>query len=410
MGVLELRSQAHTVVRSRARVELWPAWLLLGVRAAFWALAALALLWSPFEVAGGDPVFRAYGPIGDLVFGTFAQWDAGWFVHIAENGYDSRQAAAFFPLYPLVVRGVAVVTGSTVVAGVLVSLVSAGAAAVVLARLARPLLGGRGARESVLLLALYPVAFVLTAVYSDGLFLALSAGSFLAAVQRRSVLAGVLGALAVATRALGLALLPALVLLLWPRKRSLGGFARLTPLLLLPAALGAFALYLDYRLGDWNAFVDAQSDFWQRHTPTLGPLGGLWEAADDAYHGSAQLLLHLPRTGEGAYDRFDQIAVWYVLHFLILLAAFALTWVAWRRLGAAYGLYSLTTLVVVLSNTSTWFALQSLPRFLLADFPLFLALASLTLDRPRARQVVLCGFAAVGGVAAVAFARHAWVA
>lgn len=408
MGVLELRGRAHAGVLARA--ELWPFGLLVAIRAAFWLGAMLALLWSPFAVAGGDPVFRAYDPISDLVFGTFAQWDAGWFVHIAEDGYDSRQSAAFFPLYPLVVRAVAVVTGSTVVAGVLVSLVSAGSAAVVLARLARPLLGDRGARESVLLLALYPVAFVFTAVYSDGLFLALSAGAFLAAVQRRSLLAGVLGALAVATRALGLALLPALVVLLWPREGTFRGFARLSPLLLLPAALGAFALYLDRRLGDWNAFVDAQSDFWQRQTPTLGPVGGLWQAGADAYHGAAQLLLHLPRTGAGAYDRFDQIAVWYVLHFALLLAAFALTWVAWRRLGAAYGLYSLTTLAVVLSNTSTWFALQSLPRFLLADFPLFLALAALTLDHPRARQVVLCGFAAVGAIAAVAFARHAWVA
>jgi hypothetical protein len=184
---------------------------------------------------------------------------------------------------------------------------------------------------------------------------------------------------------------------------------RLVPLLALPAALALFALHLDRRLGDWNAFVDAQSDFWQRHTPTLGPLGGLWEAADSARHGAAQLLLHLPRTGE-TYDRFDQIAVWFVVHFLLLLGALALTWVAWRRLGAAYGLYSLATLALVLSNTSDWFPLQSLPRFLLADFPLFLALASLTLERPRLRTAVLLSLTALGAVAAIAFSRHVWIA
>jgi hypothetical protein len=397
-------------IRSRlAAPRLRPFWLLVGIRVAFWAGAALALVWSRGRVAGGDPVFRAYGGWSDLLFGTFAQWDSGWYLHVAEDGYDSRQAAAFFPLYPLVVRAVTVVTGSTVVAGVLVSLAAAGIAAVVLTALARPLLGERGARESVLLLALAPTAFVFTALYSDGLFLALSAGAFLAAVRGRPWLAGLLGGLAVGTRIMGLALLPALVLLLWPRGRSPRELARLVPLLALPAAVGLFALHLERRLGDWNAFADAQSEFWQRHSPTLGPLGGLWESADAARHGAAQLLLHLPRTGE-AYDRFDQIALWFVVHFVLLLAALALTWVAWRRLGAAYGVYSAATLALVLSSTSDWFPLQSLPRFLLADFPLFLALASLTLERPRARQVVLLSFAALGAVAAVAFSRHVWIA
>ena len=40
----------------------------------------------------------------------------------------------------------------------------------------------------------------------------------------------------------------------------------------------------------------------------------------------------------------------------------------------------------------------------------FLALASLTLDRPRARDAVLAAFAALGAVAAAAFARGIWVA
>ena len=125
--------------------------------------------------------------------------------------------------------------------------------------------------------------------------------------------------------------------------------------------------------------------------------------------GGAQLLLHLPRTGE-AYDRFDQIALWFVLDFVLLVLVAWLTWIAWRDLGAAYGFYSIGFLAIVLSNTSTWYPLQSLPRFLLADFPLFLALASLTRDRPRARTILLCAFAALGAAAAVAFARHVWIA
>lgn len=387
-----------------------PAWLLLGIRGLFWAGAALALLWTQGLLARGNPDLRAYEPLTDLLFGTFAQWDAVWYVHVADSGYDTEQVAAFFPLYPLVVRGVAEVVGSTVVAGVLVSLVSAGTAAVVIARLARPLLGERGARDTVLLLALYPVAFVFTSVYPEALFLALSAGAFAAAVRGRGWEAGLLGALAVATRPLGLALLAPLAYLLRPRSRTRAELLRPAPLLLLPVPLALFAWYLDRRHGNPWLFLDAQSEYWQRHTPTLGPLGGLWESAEAAYHGAGQLLLHLPRTGEGAYDRFDQIALWFVLHFLLLLAAGWLTWVAWRRLGTAYGLYSAALLVLALSSTSTWFPLQSLPRYLLADFPLFLALASLLEGRPRARTATLVAFGAVGAAAAVAFSRHVWIA
>jgi hypothetical protein len=94
----------------------------------------------------------------------------------------------------------------------------------------------------------------------------------------------------------------------------------------------------------------------------------------------------------------------------VLAGALWLTWVAWRRLGVAYALYSAATLAIVLSVPAEGFPLVSLPRFLLADFPLFLALAALTLDRPRAREVTLCTFAALGAVAAAAFARGIWIA
>ncbi len=44
----------------------------------------------------------------------WAHWDGVWFVRIAADGYGAHaQSQAFFPLYPLLVRGAAVVTGDT---------------------------------------------------------------------------------------------------------------------------------------------------------------------------------------------------------------------------------------------------------------------------------------------------------
>ena len=377
---------------------------LVAIRVAFWLLAALALVWAP--AVAGRRIGNAYGGWTDLLVRTFAQWDAVWFVQIALNGYDDvPAAAAFFPLYPALVHALAWATGSILVAGVLLSLASAAVAAAILAELARPLLGRDGARDTVFYLALYPVAFVFCAVYSDALFLALAAGAFLAAQRGQSLLAGILGGLATATRLVGLALLPALALLLarggaGRRERAL----RLLPLLLLPAAVGLYALHLDRELGDAWAFTSAQAG-WERSLSPLGPLGGLVDAVQAAGRG-ARVLATLPY--EPGHEH--RVALWNVSHLGLLAAVGWLTWVAWRRLGPAHGSYALATLVIVLSVPAEGFPLVSLPRFVLADFPLFLALAAVTADRPRARDAVLWGFGAVGAAAAIAFSRGVWIA
>lgn len=380
-----------------------PAATLVAIRAGIWLLAVAALVWAP--APDRRLIGSAYGPASDLLFRTFSQWDARWFLQIAEHGYEEvPQAAAFFPLYPAAAHALAWVTGSTLVAGVLISLAAGAAAAWALAEIARMLLGERAARDTVLYFALYPVGFVLTSLYSDGLFVALAAGSFLAALRGRALTAGVLGGLATGTRLLGLALLPALALLLW-RGRDLRSLARLAPLALLPAAVGLYALYLARVLGDPWAFTSAQAG-WNRQAAPLGPLTGLKDAVLAAARG-ARDLLGLPAAGPGHAER---VGLWNLTHLALLAGAGWLTWVAWRRLGAAFGLYSAATLAIALAVPAEGFPLVSLPRFLLADFPLFLALAAVTLERPRARELMLWSFASLGAVGAVAFARGIWIA
>ena len=359
----------------------------IGLRLAFWAGTALTLLWVPAPPAPE----RAWDPLSDRFFAAFDRWDAQWYLQVARHGYDGT-SAAFFPLYPLVVR----VLGSSIVTATLVSLVAAGVGAWAVAEIAPRLRD-----DSVLLLALFPTAFVFTSVYSDGLFLAFSAWSFLFAQRGHAWRAGIAGALACATRLLGLALLPALVLLLWRTPR------KLVPLVLLPAAVAGYALYLDRHLGDAFAFTHAQAT-WERETPALGPLTGLWWAIEAGGHGVRVLLTDLPR-GTGLTQP-QQIAFWNVVHLALLVPAAWLTWVAWTRVSRAAGLYSAVTLVVVLAAPSRGFPLVSLPRFLMSDFPIVLALATLVHARTRARTWTLVAFAAATAVAGVAFSRGVWIA
>jgi hypothetical protein len=311
----------------------------------------------------------------------------------------------------LLTRALGVVLRSDLVAAISISLVSAGLAAVAIARIARLSAGGSYAGDSVLFFALYPITFVFTAAYSDGLFVALAAWAFLAALRGRPALAGVLGAAAVLTRPTGIALLPALALMLWPKRHTLGAWLAGSPLLLLPAALVGYCLYLRSHFGDAFAFVHSEGAFWLRHVPAAGPLGGLWNAVKSGEQGVAQLVLHLPaRSGApSGFGRPEQFAVWNVVQLALLVAACALTWVCWKKVSRAAAVYSAGTILVFLSAPAAVVPLVSEPRFLIGDFPLFIALAAVAAGRPRLRSALVVSFAAFGLLAAVGFAHGVWV-
>src|SRR6202022_1733450 len=110
-------------------------------------LAVLSLGRAP-GTAGFDPVrlTAPFGYFGNLLVAPLARWDSVWYLAIAHGGYDHEPArTAFFPLYPLVTRGLGVVIGSDLVAGVIVSLIAFGVALALLYRLAAIELGERRA-------------------------------------------------------------------------------------------------------------------------------------------------------------------------------------------------------------------------------------------------------------------------
>jgi hypothetical protein len=94
---------------------------------------------------------------------------------------------------------------------------------------------------------------------------------------------------------------------------------------------------------------------------------------------------------------------------VLLVAACVLTWVCWKNVSRAAALYSATTIVLFLSAPAAVVPLVSEPRFLIGDFPLFVALATLVAGRPRVHTAVVASFAGLGLLAAAAFAHGTWV-
>jgi len=355
--------------------------LFLLSRLAIWVIAAGAvLLFDPWSGRGpwDKPRLHDIGP--DWLFNLWARWDSDWYIQIAQHGYvwpSSRPA--FFPLYPLLIGPLGhVLGGHTVVAGVLVSLAAACVAVVLLHRLAAERLGSPAALRAVLFLAVFPTTLFLGAVYSESLFLLLSVAAFLLAERGRFWSAGIAAGLATLTRPAGLALIPALVVLAWrtPRRgRALAGVA-VAPLL--------FALYpltLWLWLGHPLAFLTAQHGIWRRHVSWWGPLGGFVEGVQQ--HAAKDLV---------------------VAAVLVALAV-----VAWRRIGAAYGIYALASLALPLSWPSDTHALWSISRFGLVLFPIVLALAALATTRTRT-VVIAVVLGAFSVEAVVKWALWYWVA
>lgn len=348
-----------------------------------------------------------FGSFGDVLVAPAARWDTTWFLQIANDGYVDTTHAAFFPLYPFLARAAGLVFGSALVGGVLVSFACGVAALAVLHRLTALELGAEAARAGVWLLACFPAAFFLSAVYSESLFLALSLGSVYAARTGRWGWAGALGGLAAMTRSAGVVLLVALAVLWWQQSERRP--RDLLPLALVPAGLAAYCVGLALAGLDWMAPFDAQEQ-WFRHF--AGPFVGVWDGAVAAWDGARQLLsgsrvpVYFEQAGGHPYvNAAHNLELFATLVAIVPMVAGAL-----RRLPPAYGLYALAALALPLSYPVEPQPLMSLPRFALVLFPLFMWLGWWT-ARGRARLPVLAAlFLALQAFAAARFATWHWVA
>jgi hypothetical protein len=350
-------------------------------RLALWALAAFTVLafereLNPSRGRWDSPRLHELGAWIDV----WARWDSDWYLRIAESGYDwPSSTPAFFPLYPMLVGGLGrVLGGHYLLAGLAVSLAAAAIAFVLLHRLVLRRFGAGDAFRSVLYLALFPTSLFLGAVYAESLFLALAIGTFVLAEARRPGWASVTAGLALLTRPYGVALLPALAVFAWRSDDRRRGLA------LLAVPVGLFLLFplaLELTIGHGLAFVDAQR-VWERSIAPLGPLGGLVQAI-----------------GEGD-----------LLGPALAVALIALAVLAWRRVGAPYGVYALAALAIPMTMPSERLGgLYSFPRLALAAFPCLISLALLGRDR-RIHVVAVAVLAAGLAVNVVRWALWYWVA
>jgi hypothetical protein len=430
-GSLSARARRALARVSPAGRAAWrEAWSALWTsRLVVWAAGLLGLMWfgrapgtGQFDTRGLTTPFSA---LGDLLVSPAARWDSAWYLTIAQDGYGdatSHAQAAFYPLYPLLMRVGGWVVGSPLVAGILVSLACFLVALMLLHRLAALELGESYARPTVLLVAFFPSALFFSAVYSESLFLLVSVGAFLAARHERWAWAGALGGLAALTRNSGvLLLLPLAILFLYgprPGGAPAPGRARwlpryrLTPqvlwLALVPLGLALYLGWSAIALDDAFAPYHAQ-ELWLRHFEPLGALTGGIDHAVDAVRELGRGGATTPYLGEGGGNSLEPVSQSLLLFGFLVFALIGLVGVL-RRLPLAYGAYTAVALAMTLSYPVDQQPLISLPRYLLALFPLQLWLALWTSRRDGRLERTLGVSAVLLGLLAAQFARWGFVA
>ena len=282
--------------------------------------------------------------------------DGSWYLGIAERGYEQKlfdrespRNWAFFPLYPMLVRGAAGLTGEFPLTAVALSNLFLLLALVALHKTVLAFGYGQAvADRTVLYTALFPASYFFSLPWTTSLLLLTTVSSFLAAKRGRWWLAGFVASLASATHYSGAFLVPALLIFYWqtaPRPFRLRTNA--LGLLLAPAGLLFFMVYLHAVTGNAFAFADAQAAWGVRWGHFWKPIWGFVSSPFGL--------------SEGWNFR--------LLNFAVTVTAFGCGSVLLKRREWAWAFYTFISALIPLSV----FTLQA--RYVAVIFPVFVMLA-----------------------------------
>jgi hypothetical protein len=374
-----------------ARCRILPAWAQALMAFLAIGIAVSVAVWlgarGPVSISGNQDLA---GYPGSSVFGGWFRYDGRWYDLIVTEGYwfngpTVQSSVAYFPGYPMVLWLFHAATGVSVkLLGSIVTIACGVGVAVMFMNWCRLRVTDRVARIALITLLLYPYAFYLMgAVYGDALFLLAALCAFVLLERDHPVLAGLAGAVATATRPVGIALVIGLVALtLWRRHVIESGEGRFrfrilwrrlrwadSGVLLSLGGLVGYMTFLGIRFGHPLAFDEVQqSAGWDQGAGPRTWLKITW----------LQQIKNLPgwsiewvRHGDTVTFEKMMYAITVIMQGLFVIGFLFLAWQVWRRFGWGYGVYSFALLAIPLIGTKDF---QGSGRYLLAAFPCFLAL------------------------------------
>jgi hypothetical protein len=351
----------RTRLATRARPLLRPAAYYLASRIALFGAALIATATFPKL-----HIIRSLGTV----------WDGTWYLKIAQHGYPDHlfnegdgSRWAFFPGFPAVVRAVAEVTrlslpDAAVIAAFVFGLTSALAIWLAL----REVFGARLADRAVLLYVFCPTAYVLSLGYTEGLFLTAAALCLFALSRRYWMTAALCACVAGLTRNAGIVVILAVLVTAIPAAWRGRAWRPAVAALIAPLGLAAFMLYGWAMVGTPVAFLSAER-FWQgqHFVWFLIPIKALIATLQPGPRG----VVLLSDAMAGAALILGFVGIWLLDRMSRTVRTVRTIGGAIAAVPASWWVYTVGTLLVAYSAYFT----DSIPRYTMAAFPLFVAFA-----------------------------------
>ena len=329
-------------------------------------------------------------PHGSPLFWSWANFDGVHYIGIAEKSYFAQFTQAFFPFYPLLIRTFNSLTGSSILSGLLISHLSFLAALIMGFKLFKLDLKPHQAKTALLFLLMFPTSFFFGSLYTESLFLLLVLACFYAARKRSFLLAGILGALASATRIIGIFLIPALLIEYLsqskPKRSRFGWLVNLLP----ATGLLLYMYYLNISFHDPLYFLHAQGAFGAQRS------GDKIILLYQVFWRYAKMLTSVP-VNTLLYYTVSQEFIFAVMFLFLSLLSFKFV----RRSYAVFSI--LAYLFPPLTGT-----FSSLPRYVLVLFPAFMLLGNI--NSRNIRYVLYAVSCILLVVNIILFTRGRWVA
>ncbi|WP_199428812.1 hypothetical protein [Qaidamihabitans albus] len=297
------------------------------------------------------------------------KYDSVWYLQIIDHGYDQGESAqsnmAFFPLYPMLARALAVVTPLGSMGAALVLAWTAGiAAAWGLYVLGTHLHDRRTGIVLAILWGALPHAIVESMAYTESLFTALAVWALYAVLTERWLVAGVLALLGglsrpTATALIAVVCLAALVAVV----RRPSGWRPWVALAIAPAGWVGYIAWVGYRMDRVDGWFYIEHEGWNTG----------WDGGQYTLDFARRVL-----TTESHLD-------FYVVTFILVLALALWVHSILQRQPWPLLLYSALLLVTTIGGSGMY---NAKARFLLVAIPLLLPVAT-ALARTRTAGAVV---------------------
>jgi hypothetical protein len=334
--------------------------------ACYYLLSRVAVLAAALIATSMFPRLRVFHAMGTV-------WDGRWYLSIAQHGYPHHlfnegdgSRWAFFPGFPAAVRALAEVTrlnlpDAAVVAAFVFGLTSA--LAIWLA--AREVFGSRLADRAVLLYVFCPTAYVLSLAYTEGLFLTAAATCLYALSRRYWITAALCACVAGVTRNAGIVVVLAVLVVALPAAWRGRTWRPVVAASIAPLGLASFMAYGWAMVGTPVAFLSAER-FWdgQHFVWFESPIGAIVVALHQGPGGVG----FLPAAMAGASLVLGFLGIWLLDRMSGSVRTVGGTIAA---VPASWWVYTVGTLLIAYSAYFT----DSIPRYTMAAFPLFVAFA-----------------------------------